>query len=275
MRLTAEASLVVRPALNSFCRGLVAALCICSTVMSFAVLAWSAPLVEVDDRLEVNWSMLRVRFFGEAPVGSGEDGFKVGEKQAWREGIAFATQAVHSLNMTLREAPSPNTPEALEDAAKAAKQVASSLRSYNTTYFADGTVRVHLESSLAKALTTSGLHFRQREAAQSVPAEYTGIVLRSAASAKPTAVYSIVDEHGDLLFDVHAMAQESYKKNLMGRWFRHPTKDELEAAVGASPLNIGVVPSGGRFVVKRHDWDEAMLGHRSLLINGTIAIALP
>jgi len=275
MHLSAEASLVVRPPFNLLCWRLLAALCLCGMVMGLTPLARSAPLVEVDDRLEVNWSMLRVRFFGEALVGSGEDGFKVGEKQAWREGAAFATEAVRSLNMTLHEISSRNSPEALEDAAKASKQVASSLRSYNTTYFADGTVRVHLESSLAKALTTSGFHFRQREAAQSVPAEYTGIVLRSAASTKPGAVYSIVDEHGDLLFDVHAMAQESYKKNLMGRWFRHPTKEELAAAVGASPLSIGVVPKDGRFVAKRQEWDEALLGHKSLLINGTIAIALP
>ena len=250
-------------------------LVVCYIFLGFASAASSAPLLEADDRLEVNWSTLRLRFFGQAAVGSGAEGFKQAEKDAWHEGMAYASEAVRSLNMTLVAATGTGADESSEDAAKALKQIASSTHSYNTTYVADGTVRVHLESALPKALSLSGLHFRQREAAELVPAQYTGVVLRANASTKPRALYSIVDEHGDVVFDVRDMAQESYKKNLMGRWFRHPTGDELEGAVGKNPLAIAVVPKDGRFVVRRQEWDEAIHGHKSLLINGTIAVALP
>ena len=247
-----------------------------ATLLLPAVAA-AAPLIEVDDRLEVNWSTLQLRFFGEAAVPAQADGYKTAEKEAWHEGVTYAAAAVRALNATLNEQPVGETAEgAVEgEVAKASKQLASAIHSVNTTYFADGTVRVQLESALAKALVTSGVRFRQHEAAETVQSEVTGIVLKSAASTKPKARYEVVDENGELLFGVHDLAQEAYKKNLMGRWFRRPTGDELTAAVGPSPVTIPATAKDGRFVVDRHTWDEALNGHRSLLVNGTIAVALP
>jgi hypothetical protein len=72
------------------------------------------------------------------------------------------------------------------------------------------------------------------------------------------------------------MAEEAFRKNLMGRWYRRPSSSELSEAVGKNPISIHatLMPSG-QIVVPREAWDKALEGHKSLLINGAIALALP
>jgi hypothetical protein len=240
---------------------------------ALAPLAAAQPVIEKSDRLEVNWSTLRVRFFGEAKEGS--DGLKGAEKKAWHDGIAYGSEAVRNLNIQTFEGLSPNPEKLSDDAKGAARQIAQSTFSYSTTYFGDGTVRVILESMLPKALETSAIHFRQKEAAEAPMTQYTGLILHADQALKPKAMYQVVDESGAVLFDVKDMAQEAFRKNLMGRWFKRPGKSELADVVGKSPLTVDAQVKDGRFVVARGDWDKAIEGHRSLLVNGTVAIALP
>jgi len=239
----------------------------------FAPVGFGSPVIEKRDRVEVNWSTLRLRFYGEAAPGRSDLHAK--ERQAWKEGLKYVTEAVRNLNIAANEAGTPN-PDELSAAAKvAARRVEKSTFSYDTTYFADGSVRVHLENALPKALLMPGIRFHQKDAASVSMSEYTGLILQADKSVSPRATYQIVDETGAVLFDVHDMAEEAYRKNLMGRWFRQPTANELASAVGRSPIRIAATAIDGKFQVKRSDWEKALEGHHSLLTNGLVAIALP
>ena len=239
--------------------------------------AMAAPVVETSDRLEVNWSTLRIRFFGEARIGmdlSG-DGFKGVEKAAWRDGVSYAYDAVRVLNISINAASNANQEQLADDAGQAARQFAQSIYSINTTYFGDGTVRVHLESSLPKVISPLGIHFRQKEAPEPGLTQYTGVVLHLDKAMKPRIAFQVVDEAGASLFELRDMAQEAFRRTLMGRWYRAPTAAELSESVGPSPIHLRVAVQEGRLVVERSQWDQALEGHKSLLVNGAIALALP
>lgn len=238
----------------------------------------AAPVVESEGRLEVNWGSQRIRFFGEAKAGDdGAEALKTAEKKAWQDGLNYVTDAVRDLNVAANEALVTNTEALTRQAKEAARQVASSTFSFNTTYFADGTIRVHLENALPKALEVQGLRFKQKEALQASMTHYSGLVLKLDQAARPRPTYAVVDEEGNILFDVHDMAEDGYRRNLMGRWFKRPTQAELVEAVGKNPVTVAAtVKSGGEaLVVNRAAWDQALEGHRALLVNGTVALSLP
>lgn len=251
--------------------------------MTFVLLAatnsgFAAPVIETGGRIEVNWGSQRLRFFGEAKASDSDaEGLRTAEKKAWQDGLNYVTDAVRSLNVAANEGLTTNTESLTQHARDAARQVANSTFSYNTTYFGDGTVRVHLENTLAKALEAQGLRFKQKESVQASMTHYSGLVLKVEGTAKPRATYSVVDETGDVVYDVHDMAEDAYKQNLMGRWFKRATHAELVEAVGKNPVTVAatVGASGDRFVVQRAAWDEALEGHKSLLVNGTVALSLP
>jgi len=237
--------------------------------------AYAAPVIESNDRLEVNWSALRLRYYGEASPGSGSEDLKSAEKKAWRDGLNYANDVIRNLNIAANEHFSQTTEKLAEDAKLAAHQVSTGTSSVSTTYFADGTVRVNLESSLPKALESSAIHFRQKEAPEPTMTEHTGIILAPDHPVKPRPNYQVVDEEGKILFDVRDMAQASYNRRLMGRWYRKPSPAEISEAVGKNPLTIPVQVKDGKFLVQREIWDKATEGHKSLLVSGIIAIALP
>jgi hypothetical protein len=240
-------------------------------------LAGAAPVVETVDRLEINWSTLRIRFYGEASssASQGEE-LKSAEKKAWQDGLAYIQGAVRDLNVSVNERGEASDEQITADAKEAAKAIAKSTSSYSTTYFANGTVRVLLENQLPKALSMAGIRFRQREPATHGALEHTGIVLKTAKAMKPSARYLVVDENGETLFDVHEMAEEAYRKSLMGRWLKRPSSSELAETVGKNPAVVAAEPiADGKLRVARSAWEQAVDGHRALLVNGTIAVVLP
>jgi hypothetical protein len=251
------------------------AVCVASAFGAWMAVA--APIVEKHDRLEVNWATMRMRFFGQASAdGNGEDGFRVAEKKAWQDGLNYVSDAVRNLNINVNEKLTENPDKLSEDAREAARLVSTSTYSYNTTYFGDGTVRVHLENSLPKAFESSGLRFRQKEALEPAMIPFTGIVFEADKSIKPTALYQVIDEHGEVLFSVQDMAEDAFRKNLMGRWFKKPSAAELSEAVGKNPLRLAAkADAPGKLVVPKDAWQKAIHGHQALLVNGSIAIAVP
>lgn len=240
--------------------------------------ALGTAIVESSDRLEVNWSSLKIRFYGEAVASSDDDapGLKAAERRAWQDGLAYVSEAVRNLNATVYNDFLGDPDKVSSHAREAARAVAASTFSYNTTYFADGTIRVHLENSLSRALETAAVRFRQKEALTVAAMAHTGIVLRLDKAVRPRPIYMVVDAQGNVLFNVADMAEQAFRRNLMGRWFQAPTPSELAEAVGRNPLVVPATSAGeGRFVVDRESWDKAVEGHRAYLINGTIALALP
>lgn len=237
----------------------------------------AAPVIETTDRLEINWSTLRIRFYGEAKMGmdlTGE-GYQGLEKRAWRDGVTYAGDAVRNLNIAANAGASGSQDKISDDAKQAAKAFTQSIYSVSTTYYGDGTVRVLLESTLPKALGPAGIRFRQREASDPAMTQYTGLLLKLDRSMRPKAVFQVVDESGAVVHDVHDMAQEAFGRNLMARWFRNPTAAEIAEVVGSSPLQLNARVENEHLVVERSAWDQAIEGHRSLLVNGAVAIAIP
>jgi hypothetical protein len=242
--------------------------------------AYGAPVTETQGRVEINWSNLRLRFYGESATapgdGAGEDAQHSPEKRAWVDGLAQVGDVVRDLHTQVNGEFQSNKDQLAQDASAAARQASSAVTSYNTTYYGNGSVRVHLETALPRALASSSIRFRQKEAAAPQMTQYTGVVLELDKSIKPRATYQIVDEKGEVLFDVHDMSEGGYRKNLMGRWFRKPQPAELGDAVGKHPLKVDArANDDGRLVVARADWDSATDGHRALLVNGLVALALP
>jgi hypothetical protein len=83
-------------------------------------------------------------------------------------------------------------------------------------------------------------------------------------------------EDGQILFDYRSTAEDAFKRNLMGRWFRSPTASELLDTVGPQSVTIkGRVVKDGLFQVVREEWEAATLGHRGLLVAASIALVVP
>jgi hypothetical protein len=239
----------------------------------------AAPLIESEGRLEVNWGAQKVRFYGEAKANDSDGGeaLRMAEKKAWQDGLNYVADAARDLNVSVNEALAAN-PETLASHAKeAAKQVAQSTYSTSTTYFQDGTVRVHLENSLAKAVDVTGIRFKQKEAATTSMTHYTGLVLKLDRAVRPRAAFTVVDEAGGVLYDVHDLAEDAYRRSLMGRWYKRPSPAETAEAAGKNPVVLEARAEGSndRFVVKRADWVAAMEGQKSLLANGSVLVAVP
>ncbi len=238
-------------------------------------LSFGAALIEKSDRMEINWSTQKFRFYGEAEIALGQDSYKDAEKQAWRDGMNYVSEAVRNLNVLVNETEGVSPDRLSEDAKAAAKQVSQTTYSFSTTYFGDGGVRVLLENQLPRALNSSAIKFRRREAVEPILNQFTGVLFKLSSSMKPVAIYQVVDEEGNVLFDVKDMAAESYKKNLMGRWFKKATRDEIAEAVGKGPIEIVGKPKGNKIVVSKNDWEKMVDGHQGLLVSGLIALTQP
>jgi hypothetical protein len=96
----------------------------CGLVLSSG-LAGAAPVVETLDRLEINWSTLRIRFYGEASsLASQEEALKSAEKKAWQDGLAYIQGAVRDLNISTNERREASDEQITADAKEAAKAIA-------------------------------------------------------------------------------------------------------------------------------------------------------
>jgi hypothetical protein len=234
-------------------------------------------LVEHHDRMEINWSSHKIRFFGESgPHENMLKGVDGAEKRAWADGLSYIESSIHDYGVSVFESLSTNMEKVSAEAGAAAKSITKSVYSYNTLYFGDGTVRVYLESALPKALTTSLIRFRQKEAASTQLMQRTGLVIRLDSRVQPRPRYRVVDETGMPLFDAKDMSEEGFSRNLMGRWYEAPADAESAEFVGKSPLEISAtVDPKGQFVVPRQAWNDALEGHKALLVNGLIAVVMP
>jgi hypothetical protein len=242
-----------------------------------STIVFAKQVVEKSDRMEINWSTLRIRFYGEAKTNVGTDSdFKTAEKKAWRDGLRYITGAVRNIYITQNENLFGDMELLSEAANSAANSISTSTFSYDTTYYSDGKIRVHLENLLAKAIGSDAIRFRLKEALDPGMIQHSGVLFVLDEKVSPSATYKIVDEDGETLFDVNEMAESSFKKNLMGRWFINPRTSELDSSVGSVPVKIPVQAKGNAtFVTDRKNWEKAIEGHKALLRSGRIALALP
>jgi hypothetical protein len=237
-------------------------------------IAFSRPVIQEFDRVQINWSTAKIQFYGEAssvPV-DGERALKNAETVARLDGIKYIGEAVKKLQEEKIELPAELKPE---DPAKAVSNVRKSTYSYNTTYYANGQVRVYLENYLAKALAKDDFAFTHTNAPSASEAKNTGIVFKLAAATPPAVAYRVVDEKGEVLFQIQDVAADAFQQRMMGQWFKSATAQELEGAAGKNPVELVASPKGSDIEVKRADWQQATEGNTNLLRASKIVLLLP
>lgn len=236
--------------------------------------AHARPVIEKADRVEIDWSRMKIRFYGEAQTPSApQESFQGAERQAWQEGLAYL-----STNMNkLREGRVGALDGSLEEAGKQVlKKATGSVYSLNTTYFANGKIRVYLENALPRALDPGPVDFKSMEA-ENAGAKNSGIVLRVAGKARPSATYRVVTDGGEAVFEARDVAKESFEKGFMGTWFDNPSKAELQTAVGSDPVYVDAHvddTAANTFRVNEGQWSAALSGNESLLRSARIVVAI-
>lgn len=221
--------------------------------------AFPVAVVEKAERVEVDYSAQKIRFYGESAVKpeDGADAIKAAERRARLEGLDYlATKGDKVLPFK-------------------AAAVRANNNSYVTNYYADGTVRVYLESSMA-GLAAKDLTFTQKDKVDTSASSTSGVIFTVDKKAKPAAVYQIVDESGAILFEAKDVAEAAFQQGLMGRWLQRPGDKDLAAVVGAKPARLSLVSIGpGKFQANRAAWDETMKESRPHLVNGEVALVVP
>ena len=230
-----------------------------------------------DERVTVNWSAQKLRFYGESKIKPGaENGYKKAEKRAWQDGINYINQIVMDMFITSNEGLVEDM-NLLERAAKAAaNRVSTSTYSYNTAYYEDGTVRVFLENSLPKAIATDLVRFHQKKSIDDTVVYYSGVLIEveGANGLNPASRYTIQSSEGKILFDIKDMAEDAYNARLMARWFRSASQNEVKQAVGSNPLTVAAKSDGRNIIIDQQVWNKEVAGHVSLLRKAKVAISL-
>lgn len=223
------------------------------------------PVSETIDRVELNWSAMRIRFYGEATSNPNGMNFDLAEKAATEEGLLYALQSI----------PRVRGEKGLGGAAD--PQIAAELtrQTYviNTTYFADGRVRVDLEGNLPKALEGSASSFEKDEP-QAAPSSASSIVLNISDLNKPLLSPEIVSSSGEVLFSSKNVARSAYRKNMSGRWY-YQKSIELKNYVGAEPIALEARTQGDKLVIDADQWQKVATDHPRLIEEGRLAFALP
>jgi len=223
------------------------------------------------DRIEINWSQMRVRYHGQASGSSltGEN-YQTTAERALQEGLSYLVQTFPATIAKLDGSSS------ADEVRQIAHRIASSSYIAQTTYFASGAVRVDLESNLARALAGGEGSFR-KEKAEELATTHTAIVIQLNQVISPTASYEVVDEaSGEVLFEKADVAREEYEKNLMGRWFVDNRAREFRAYTGGQPVTITAKVSGsGKLSVSQQEWNEIVQLNPGLLESAKVAIVTP
>ncbi|MEZ4740975.1 MAG: hypothetical protein R3B45_00755 [Bdellovibrionota bacterium] len=219
-----------------------------------------------DSEFKIDWSTLKVRFFGKGTPSSTNEDYKAIEQRAWANGVTFAQ--LNAKKLISKYIPTQTDTKDIQ--AKLIKNI----RSIRTEYFSSGSVKVHLEGSLGPILASNSLNFKPSSTANKDESTYSGLILRGQASVEPRPFYKIVNEAGHILFSISDVTQKAFKDNLMGRWFKNsPSRKLLTTVVGTSPVSLTyTIDEKGQFVVQGKAWQEATSSSRYILENAKIAI---
>lgn len=221
------------------------------------------PVVETFDRFEMNWSTMRLRYFGESAVGKTLD---VAEKEATDQGLLYALANVPKIRS--------EKGVSVDNAGDIANAVSKQSWAYNTVYFSDGKVRVELESSLALALDP-GRHPYNPKANESSEGggSASSVVVEVAGLSSPTLINEIVDNSGEVAYSSSDVSPEAYRKSLTGRWF-YPNTPELKSFVGREPVRVKGTYANGRVVVDKAAWVSARQNASKSLSDGRVAFVI-
>ncbi len=222
------------------------------------------PVLESFDRFEMNWSNMRLRYFGESAANKNLD---VAEKEATDQGLLYALANVPKIRS--------EKGASLDNAETIAHAVSKQSYVFNTVYFSNGKVRVELESSLALALDPGRKPFVSRpDEADTVATASSGVVIEVKGLKAPQLVSEIQDSAGELVYSSQDVSPDAYKKQLIGRWF-YKNSSELKGFSGAQPLRLEAEYKDGKLIVDKEAWNQAHQSTSKLLGEGRVAFVLP
>jgi len=245
------------------------------SVFSILVMAVSNDTVQNLDRMKLDWEDLTVQFYGVATPGqtspTQEDPkiFKTLEKKAWNEGLAYIRDAAKEFR--IKE----SAPE--QFASTIGARVARATYSYDTEYYRDGSVQVKLASSLVNLVALNKPSFSTVKKPDISGLPNSGIILKVAGAATPSATYTIVDEKGAVLFQPSSVSEESFQQHLMGHWFtaRRASPRRVKSYVGDKPLEIKAkFIEREKIAINRKVWEEALKKQLPLLVSSRVAIVI-
>jgi hypothetical protein len=223
------------------------------------------PVTEQIDRFELNYSTMRIRFYGEATVDFAAKGFEGAEKVAVDDGLVYVLSALAKVRAEkgLNE----------EASAALASELTRSAYVYNTTYFTDGRVRVELDSSLSRALD-AGVNDFASEEPSAEPSEGSAVVVQISGLKTPLLQTEIRSTDGELLFSPKNVAKSAYRKQLSGRWF-YKNSGELKSYAGPKPVEINAVAEGDKtLIVTKDSWTRLKAEHPRLLEEAKLAFVI-
>lgn len=229
--------------------------------------ARALPVTEQIDRFELNWSTMRIRFYGEATVDFAQKGFEGAEKVATDEGLMYV---LSSLNKVRNQ-------KGLKDNSNSAiaHEVTKQAFVYNTVYFTDGRIRVELDSSLPKAFDAGLSDFLAEEPQSQATGDASAVILQITGLKGPLLQTEIRSTDGELLYSHKNIAKSAYKKQLAGRWF-FKNSLELKSYAGTNPVMIDAVAEGDKgLVVMKDQWNKLKAEHPRLLEEAKLAFVIP
>ncbi|MBC7660136.1 MAG: hypothetical protein H7249_10540 [Chitinophagaceae bacterium] len=225
------------------------------------------PVVEAYDRFEMNWSNMRLRYFGESGAAKNLD---VAEKEATDQGLLYALANIPKIRG--------EKGVSVENAENIAHAVSKQSYVFNTIYFSNGKVRVELDGSLALALDPGRKPYvksSEGEAEAAADSETgSGVVIQVKGAKGPQLIGEIHDSGGDLVYSSQDVSPDAYRKNLIGRWF-YKNSSELKSFAGGKPLTVEAEYRDGKLVVDKEAWAQVKKFTPKLLNEGRVAFVLP
>ena len=223
--------------------------------------AVSKPLMEKVGGFEINWSAQKIRFDG---VGD-EGAFNESNRMAWKQGMSFLLRELGEVRERYSDLSESSAKEA-------AHKVAASTYRVKTSFHANGSVRVTMESQLGMALSAPHLDFLSTEE-ELADSNHTSLVLELDQSRMPSPVFRVF-AGGQLVYDPSRVHQVSYDRRLMGKWVINSIAGHGRI-VGDNPLIIKAKVVGDRIETSADSWAVVSQSAKKLLAEAKVVVVMP
>ena len=234
-----------------------------SIFATYSVEAKPIPLIttfEENGRLTINWASQKVRFYG-----IGDEGvFEASERKALREGLTFLSSRAQAVRASLLRAAKEET------FSYSLRGATNAVYSVGTTYFANGSVKMDLETRLSRVLFPAP----KSEVESSVEGEKCSEVrLILSSTTFPQAIYQLFAGQ-DAVFSMSDVEPYSLQTRLMGRWYKGKGlggRGLVGSIFRADIEDIGI----GRYKISQNDWDALKETCDIALRTGRISLVVP
>lgn len=226
-------------------------------------------------RMILNWSNHKLQFYGKYKPSDSEKPLPLAklEELAIKEGINYAHKKTAELHYNSLIGLNTPKKEAQKSAFLASDLVSRTTFAYKTEVFKDGTIRVLLENNLARSFARHDIAL-PKDTLPNTPT-FSCLILKISHKIAPSGNYEIKDFNDNILFSIKDMDSESYKMNLMGRWFYDGDRN-INRWAGKSALYLNVeVSTQNSLIIKRAKWNEISSTAKPLLTMGRVALVVP